>query len=64
VGGHKYAGNVLIYPRGDWYGYVSPVDVPRLIKQHLKLDKIVADLWRGRMGLTPEQQEEFVVNDG
>jgi hypothetical protein len=62
VGGHKYAGNVLIYPGGDWYGYVSPAEVPRLVEQHLKQDKIVTDLWRGRMGLTPEQQVAFIAS--
>ena len=24
VGGHKYAGNVIVYPPGDWLGYVTP----------------------------------------
>ena len=24
VGGHKYAGNVIVYPAGAWYGYVCP----------------------------------------
>jgi hypothetical protein len=61
VGGHKYAGNVLIYPHGDWYGYVTPADVPRLIEQHLAQGQIVPDLWRGRMGLTSEEQIEFVA---
>ena len=56
VGGHRYAGNVLIYPGGDWYGYVSPADVPHLIEQHLLGGEIVPGLWRGRMGLSPEAQ--------
>ena len=56
VGGHKYAGNVLIYPGGDWYGYVTPADVPRIVDQHIINDKIVWDLWRGRMGLSPDEQ--------
>lgn len=58
VGGHAFAANVLIYPGGDWYGYVTPDDVPRLIDQHLLQGEIVSDLWRGRMGLGPEQQVE------
>lgn len=20
IGGHKYAGNIIVYPEGDWYG--------------------------------------------
>jgi (2Fe-2S) ferredoxin len=56
VGGHKYAGNVLVYPGGDWYGHVTPADVPRIVDQHILRDEIVWDLWRGRMGLAPDDQ--------
>jgi hypothetical protein len=49
VGGHKFAGNILIYPGGDWYGYVTPADVPRLIEQHLLAGEVITELWRGRM---------------
>jgi hypothetical protein len=56
VGGHALAGNVLVYPGGDWYGYVAPGDAPRLVERHLKRGEILADLWRGRMGLTAEEQ--------
>jgi (2Fe-2S) ferredoxin len=59
VGGHRFAGNVLIYPGGDWYGYVTPNDVPRIIGEHILKGKIVTDLWRGRMGLSPEQQSRW-----
>ncbi len=60
VGGHRFAGNVLIYPGGDWYGYVTPADVPRLIERHLLGGTVVTELWRGRMGLSPEAQAERV----
>jgi (2Fe-2S) ferredoxin len=56
VGGHAYAGNLLIYPGGDWYGYVTPENVSDLIEQHLIEGKIVRELWRGRMGMAPEAQ--------
>ena len=62
VGGHAYAGNVLIYPEGDWYGYVSTADVPRLVDRHLAAGEIVWDLWRGRMGLTPEQAVQMTTD--
>ncbi len=55
VGGHKYAGNVLIYPPGDWYGYVTAADAPRLVQGALLGSHILADLWRGRMGLSPDE---------
>jgi (2Fe-2S) ferredoxin len=54
VGGHAFAGNVLIYPSGDWYGFVTPADVSRLVEDHLAGGKVVTDLWRGRMGLAPD----------
>ena len=56
VGGHRFAGNVLIYPGGDWYGYVSPSDVARLVECHILAGEVVHDLWRGRMGLSQEEQ--------
>jgi len=56
VGGHRFAGNVLIYPGGDWYGYVTPDRVPRIIEQQIVNGQVVKDLWRGRMGLTPDEQ--------
>lgn len=56
VGGHRFAANVIIYPGGDWYGRVLPRHVPELIDRHLKEGQILAHLWRGRLGLDPEQQ--------
>jgi hypothetical protein len=59
VGGHKYAGNVLVYPGGDWYGHVTPADVPRIVDQHIVGDEVVWDLWRGRMGLSQDEQVQL-----
>jgi (2Fe-2S) ferredoxin len=63
LGGHEYAGNVVIYPGGDWYGYVTPADVPRIIDTHILSGDLVLDRWRGRMGLTREEQIQFVRLD-
>ncbi|KAL0443263.1 UNVERIFIED_CONTAM: Altered inheritance of mitochondria protein 32 [Sesamum latifolium] len=48
IGGHKYAGNVIIFGpnvkkevTGHWYGYVMPEDVPLLIEQHIGKGEIV-----------------------
>ena len=49
VGGHKYAGNVLIYPEGVWYGYVRPQDAERLVRDHLFGGRTLEDLHRGSM---------------
>ncbi|KAH9331460.1 hypothetical protein KI387_003568, partial [Taxus chinensis] len=65
IGGHKYAGNIMIYgPNADgqvtghWYGYVTPDDAPILLDQHIGKNEIVDRLWRGQMGLTEEEQEQ------
>lgn len=66
IGGHKYAGNVIIFKAnvdgevsGHWYGYVNPDDVPYLLQQHILREEIVDWLWRGQMGLTEEEQKKF-----
>ncbi|XP_022848360.1 uncharacterized protein LOC111370739 [Olea europaea var. sylvestris] len=65
VGGHKYAGNVIIFGpngkkevTGHWYGYVMPDDVPVLLEQHIEKGEIVDCLWRGQMGLSEEEQKK------
>ncbi|XP_077237630.1 sucrase/ferredoxin-like family protein [Tasmannia lanceolata] len=65
IGGHKYAGNVIIFSpiidgevAGHWYGYVSPDDVPILLEQHVGKGEIVDRLWRGQMGLSEEAQKK------
>ncbi|KAH7544543.1 hypothetical protein JRO89_XS15G0183100 [Xanthoceras sorbifolium] len=63
IGGHKYAGNVIIFGSningevtGHWYGYVTPDDIPILLEQHIGKGEIVDWLWRGQMGLSAEDQ--------
>ncbi|XP_042502632.1 uncharacterized protein LOC122079912 [Macadamia integrifolia] len=64
IGGHKYAGNLIIFSSnsegivtGHWYGYVTPDDVPILLEQHIGKGEIVERLWRGQMGLSNEEEE-------
>ncbi|XP_074573684.1 uncharacterized protein LOC141830096 [Curcuma longa] len=64
IGGHKYAGNVIIFGptiseavSGHWYGYVTPEDVPTLLEQHIGKGKIIEHLWRGQMGLSEDEQK-------
>ncbi|KAD4887876.1 hypothetical protein R6Q59_035030 [Mikania micrantha] len=68
VGGHKYAGNLIIYSAvqdgkvcGHWYGYVTPNDVPELLDQHIKKGEIIERIWRGEMGVPPVEKAEKVV---
>jgi len=59
VGGHAYAGNVLAYPIGTWYGYMRPADVPRLFDEHISSGKILADKLRGKVGLNKTENAEL-----
>jgi (2Fe-2S) ferredoxin len=62
IGGHKWAGNVIIYlppgytngsedsvlaGRGIWYGRVEPRHVEGIIKETILGDKVIKDLFRG-----------------
>lgn len=49
VGGHRYAGNVLVYPGGVWYGYVRPPDVSRVLEAHLDEHAVWEEHYRGEM---------------
>lgn len=60
VGGHVYAGNVLVYPSGIWYGYMRPADVPRLFDEHLNNDKLLVDKIRGKLGLSKTENAKFI----
>ncbi|KAI9099523.1 Sucrase/ferredoxin-like-domain-containing protein [Phlyctochytrium arcticum] len=55
IGGHKYAGNAIVYPRGDWYGLLDSPDAKSLISAVLE-DRVWWDRWRGRMDLTKDQE--------
>lgn len=56
VGGHAYAGNLIIYPEGDWYGYVTTTDIPALVETVIGRGAIARSHWRGRLGLSPSEQ--------
>lgn len=67
----RYAGNVLVFPHGDWLGYMQPDDaVPlldALMTQRAPFSSLsvrvplLADRWRGRMGMAPVQQQEILT---
>lgn len=46
VGGHKYAANVTFYPQGDWYGYICPGDIPKLM-DYVDRGDVLEEKWRG-----------------
>lgn len=63
VGGHVYAGNVLSFPSGNWFGYVTPEAVPAILGATLAQPQTtnetsfetyelnIRKLWRGQMGV-------------
>ncbi|XP_028772357.1 uncharacterized protein LOC114729515 [Neltuma alba] len=62
VGGHKYAGNVIICSPGSdgkimghWYGYATPNDVPEFLDTHIAKGEVIQRLWRGQMGPSVEE---------
>jgi len=55
VGGHKYAGNVILaFPTGAmvWYGRVTPHEVASVVKNTIADGKVLPKLMRGGMNLT------------
>ncbi|ESQ32704.1 hypothetical protein EUTSA_v10004412mg [Eutrema salsugineum] len=64
IGGHKYAGNLIIFSpdsagniSGHWYGYVTPDDVPAMLDQHIAKGEIIQNLSRGPMRLRTDGEE-------
>jgi len=51
TGGHKYAGNVIVYRDGQgiWYGHVIPCHVENIIESTVIEGKVIKDLYRGSM---------------
>ncbi|KAF8266260.1 Sucrase/ferredoxin-like-domain-containing protein, partial [Lactarius quietus] len=64
VGGHQYAANMLVFPHGEWLGGLRPDNVPRVLEvimeqsspMDLARTSLLPTHWRGRMGLTRDQQ--------
>ncbi len=51
VGGHKYAGNIVVYSStgGHWYGRVKPCHADSIVETHVLSGRVFKELWRGRM---------------
>lgn len=55
-GGHKFAGNIIVYRKdgrsvwvADWYGRVKTCHVHGIVRDAVIEGKVIKDLWRGRM---------------
>ena len=51
IGGHKYAGVLVVYPQGDWYGMISKRSAGDLL-DHIVAGKKYLKGWRGNESLT------------
>ncbi|CAF0748890.1 unnamed protein product [Adineta ricciae] len=56
IGGHKFAGNVIVYPSGTWYGRVLTCHIPLLIDAYAssseELKNKLKPLYRGHLDTT------------
>ena len=51
IGGHKYAGVLVVYPQGDWYGLISKRNVGELLDNIINNTKYLKG-WRGNESLS------------
>ncbi|KAJ2736286.1 hypothetical protein IW152_000846 [Coemansia sp. BCRC 34962] len=67
IGGHKFAANAIVYPRGDWYATWcerckgergAPVADAETIVDAAVRDSVWWDAWRGAINMTKEDQIE------
>jgi hypothetical protein len=47
IGGHEFAGVLIVYPSGDWYGKVTKNTVTKLLDS-IQSKKIFKKCWRGK----------------
>lgn len=72
IGGHKFAGNMVIYrpewKQGVWYGRVLPDDIDNIVRETVINGKILGKHWRGglpdgnwdpKLHMTAEQAENI-----
>jgi hypothetical protein len=63
VGGDRFAGNVVVFPHGLYYGRVGPADADRLVAAHTA-GEIDLDRYRGRSAFSfPVQAAEHALRE-
>lgn len=63
VGGHRYAGNVMIwFPNGVnvWYARVREADAFLIVQETLMKGRLITDLLRGGIGIARPQQKNLL----
>ncbi|KAI9910793.1 hypothetical protein PsorP6_010874 [Peronosclerospora sorghi] len=61
-GGHRYAASFIVYPSGDWFGFLNDKETVEKVLSALNDDNPLQmhELWRGRMGLTVHRMRQVV----
>ncbi|CAM9354133.1 unnamed protein product [Discosporangium mesarthrocarpum] len=49
IGGHRFAGVLIVYPQGDWYGQLSKRNAAELVDRCILGDGVMKKNWRGNM---------------
>jgi len=67
-GGHKFAGNVIAYPRGDWFGRVTACYVEGLVDLYFLQGRLIPKLYRGSIEVSNsgsmEKKESMELSGG
>jgi hypothetical protein len=53
VGGCRFAGNLVCFPHGIYYGHVDPADVAPIVEAY-RHQRLYLEKYRGRLGLSLE----------
>ncbi|KAI9593957.1 Sucrase/ferredoxin-like-domain-containing protein [Syncephalis fuscata] len=59
TGGHKFAGNVLVYPSGIWYGRVTACHVDAILEHTVFNNQVIRELYRGRLNPPTRDDSNF-----
>jgi hypothetical protein len=46
IGGHEFAGTMIVYPEGQWYGRVEKSNVSELL-EHIQKGEVMEECSRG-----------------
>lgn len=55
IGGHRFAGTLIVQPLNQWYGFLTPADVPALLEA-LRQKRVLASHYRGNAHYPPPLQ--------
>lgn len=54
---------VIAYPKGDWFGKLTPCHVEAFVERYLIQGEVIDQLWRGRIQPLTGQEHEHSKKD-